>query len=63
MRVNECVKCGEFSCADVMHNCYIIPDEGFPILSTGRTQFLYREEQAKNHRGRYRLRIDSGEVA
>jgi len=24
--VNECVKCEEFPCADVRHNCYIIPD-------------------------------------
>ena len=26
MRVNEYVKCEEFPCADVRHNCYIIPD-------------------------------------
>ena len=26
MRVNECIKCEEFPCADVRHNCYIIPD-------------------------------------
>jgi uracil-DNA glycosylase len=26
MRVSECVKCEEFPCADVRHNCYIIPD-------------------------------------
>ena len=26
MRVNECVKCEEFPCADVRHNRYIIPD-------------------------------------
>ena len=24
--MNECVKCEEFPCADVRHNCYIIPD-------------------------------------
>jgi len=26
MRVNECVKCEKFPCADVRHNCYIVPD-------------------------------------
>jgi uracil-DNA glycosylase len=26
VRVNEYVKCEEFPCADVRHNCYIIPD-------------------------------------
>jgi len=26
MRVNECVGCKEFPCADVKHECYIIPD-------------------------------------
>ncbi len=26
MRVNEFVKCEQFPCADVRHNCYIIPD-------------------------------------
>jgi len=26
MRVNECVKCEEFPCTDVRHNCYIVPD-------------------------------------
>ena len=25
MRVNECVRCEEFPCADVKHECYIIP--------------------------------------
>jgi uracil-DNA glycosylase len=26
MRVSKCVRCEEFPCADVKHNCYIIPD-------------------------------------
>ena len=26
MRVSECVKCKEFPCADVRHECYVIPD-------------------------------------
>ena len=26
MRVNECVRCEEFPCADVEHDCYVIPD-------------------------------------
>jgi len=26
MRVSECVRCKEFPCADVNHECYVIPD-------------------------------------
>ena len=26
MRVNEYIKCEDFPCADVRHNCYIVPD-------------------------------------
>ncbi len=26
MRVNECVRCKEFPCADVKQECYIVPD-------------------------------------
>ena len=26
MRVNECVRCEAFPCADVKHGCYIVPD-------------------------------------
>ena len=26
MRVSKCVKCKEFPCADVKHECYIVPD-------------------------------------
>jgi len=26
MRVSQCVKCGAFPCADVRHDCYLVPD-------------------------------------
>jgi len=26
MRVSECVRCEEFPCADVRHECYVVPD-------------------------------------
>ena len=26
MRVNECVKCESYPCADVRHECYVVPD-------------------------------------